>query len=237
MRVTRTRGGVRLSQHGVVVCEMRTSPGATHSVFDVLAALMAVLAPAGRVGVLGFSGGGLMAPLRRLGAQGPVEAVDLDDAAHRLFRRHCGGWAGVVQWEQADALAWLRRQSGKFDLLLEDLSVPEGDDVHKPAVSWRGLPEAMRRRLRPRGVAVFNLLPPGGPWLARMHRIADLFGPGQACVVRFEEYENCVLVAGRAVPSARRLGAWLRAALRRLGSRQAGRVQVRQLRRRTPLRR
>jgi spermidine synthase len=229
MRVTRTRGGVRLSQHGVVVCEMRAVPGPTHSVFDVLAALMAVLAPGGRVGVLGFSGGGLMAPLRQLGADGPVEAVDLDGAAHRLFRRHCGRWAGTVRWEQADALDWLRRRPGKFDLLLEDLSVPAGDDVHKPAVSWRGLPEEMRRRLGPRGVAVFNLLPPGGPWLARVQRMAGLFGPGPACLVRFAEFENCVLVAGRGVPSARRLGRLLRAALRRLGSRQAGRIQVRQL--------
>lgn len=236
MRVTRTRGGVRLSQHGVVVCEMRTAPGPTHSVFDVLAALLAVLAPRGRVGVLGFSGGGLMAPLRHLGAKGPVEAVDLDRAAYRLFRRHCSRWAGPVQWERADALVWLRRRPGTFDLLLEDLSVPAGEDVHKPAVSWRGLPELMRRKLGRRGVALFNLLPPGGPWLGRVHRMAGLFGPGPACVVRFEEFENCLLVAGPAVPSARRLGGLLREALRQLGSRQAGRIRVRQLRPRPPAR-
>ncbi|MFM1770053.1 MAG: hypothetical protein RJA22_2582 [Verrucomicrobiota bacterium] len=227
MRVTRTRGGVRLSQHGVVVCEMRTAPGPTHSVFDVLAALLAVLGPGGREGrrgVLGFSGGGLMAPLRRLGVAGPVEAVDLDRAAYRLFRRHCARWAEPVRWEEADALAWLRRQGGGFDVLLEDLSVPAGDDVHKPAVSWRGLPEAMRRRLAPGGVAIFNLLPPGGPWLQRRDRLAGLFG--RACLVRFAEYENQVLVAGDMLPPVRELGGRLRAALRRLGSRQAGRLRL-----------
>jgi hypothetical protein len=53
--VTLTKHGLRLSQHGVVISELRTTPGPTHSVVDVLAALIAVLAPAGRIGVLGFA--------------------------------------------------------------------------------------------------------------------------------------------------------------------------------------
>jgi hypothetical protein len=31
--------------------------------------------------------------------------------------------------------------------------------VVKPAAAWNELPELIRRRLRPEGVAVFNLLP------------------------------------------------------------------------------
>ena len=59
MDITSTKHGLRLSQHGVVISEMRATPGPTHSVFDVLAALVAVLMPAGRIGVLGFAGGGM----------------------------------------------------------------------------------------------------------------------------------------------------------------------------------
>ncbi len=77
-QVKPTKIGLRLSQHGVVLSEMRTSPGPTHSVFDVLAAALAVLAPNQRIGVLGFAGGGMLAPLRGLGVTGPVEAVALE---------------------------------------------------------------------------------------------------------------------------------------------------------------
>ena len=39
MNITKTEHGLRMSQHGVVITELRTSPGPTHSVADVLAAV------------------------------------------------------------------------------------------------------------------------------------------------------------------------------------------------------
>ena len=78
--ITPTKHGLRLSQHGVVISELRTSAGPTHSVFDVLAAAIAVLAPTGRIGVLGFAGGGMIAPLRGLGVASVIDSVDLDRA-------------------------------------------------------------------------------------------------------------------------------------------------------------
>ena len=74
MDITATRHGLRLSQHGVVISEMRTAAGPTHSVFDVLAALVPLLAPRGRVGVLGFAGGGMMAAHTAPGATVPLGA-------------------------------------------------------------------------------------------------------------------------------------------------------------------
>ncbi len=222
----RTRGGLRLSQHGVVISELRSRPGATHSVWDVLAALIAIFEPAGRVGVLGFSGGGMMAPLRRLGFAGAVDAVDLDRTSHGLFQEHCGSWAGTVRWTHGDAVAWLRAQPRGFAMLVEDLSVPVDGDVIKPAVCWERLPALIRSKLKPGGVAVFNLLPRAdNTWPPDLARLASLFGSTLA--VEFEGFENRVLVAGDAIPSARVLGAHLRNALRRLRSRQAGRVRVR----------
>ena len=89
MDISSTRHGLRLSQHGVVISELRATPGPTHSVFDVLAALVAVLKPAGRVGVLGFAGGSMMAPLRCLGVESEIHSVDLERTGYDLFRRHC----------------------------------------------------------------------------------------------------------------------------------------------------
>ncbi len=229
MDITTTRHGLRLSQHGVVISEMRTSAGPTHSVFDVLAALILVLAPSGRVGVLGFAGGGMMAPLAALGVDRGIDSVDLDQESHALFCRHCPAWAGRVAWEHADAEAWLRRQPSDFSLLMDDLSVPCDGDVTKPAISWEVLPGAMRSRLRTGGITVANLLPPsGGPWEPALSKMAR--GSGTARIIHLDDFVNRILVAGDDLPSARWIGSGLRVGLRRIGSRQAGRIHVRALR-------
>lgn len=226
MKITRTKHGLRLSQHGVVITELRTTPGPTHSVFDVLGALIAVLAPVGRVGVLGFAGGGMMAPLRHLGVEAPIDSVDLDRTGYDLFRRHCPAWSCGVNWQQADALVWLRQQPSGFGLLLDDLSVPREGDVFKPAISWNELPALIRRRLRPAGVGIFNLLPPAeGGWDSHLKQIAGGFRAAQ--ILELAEFENRILIAGDALPSARALSARLRGALRRLRSRQAGKIKLR----------
>ena len=223
--ITPTKHGLRLSQHGVVISELRTSPGPTHSVFDVLAAVTAVLGPPGRIGVLGFAGGGMMAPLRRLGVASVIDSVDLDRAGFDLFRQHCPQWTGGVKWEQADAVAWLRQQPAEFGLLMDDLSVPQDGDVFKPAISWNVLPELMRQRLRPGGFGVFNLLPaPGGTWNVALAGIVSLFEAAR--IITLDEFENRILITGDALPTARELGAQVRGALHRLQSRQAGRIKV-----------
>jgi spermidine synthase len=228
MLVTPTEHGLRLSQHGVVISELRTSPGPTHSVFDVLAASIAVLAPAGRVGVLGFAGGGMMAPLRALGVTAAIHSVDLDRSGYDLFREHCPHWKGGVNWQQADAVAWLQQQPDDFGFLLDDLSVPQDDDVFKPAISWDVLPELMRARLRPGGFGVFNLLPaPDRTWKNDVNKIVERFGAAR--LVYLEDFENRILITGAALPTARELGSLLRQALERLHSRQAGRIQLRTL--------
>lgn len=167
-----------------------------------------------------------MAPLRSLRVDSTMETVDLDRTGYDLFTQHCEQWSGPVRWHQDDAVAWLRRQRQPFAMLIEDLSVPSQGDVIKPAVSWSVLPELIRARLDPRGVAVFNLmLPPSGRWNPDLRRIAGLFR--EAHTVDFDEFENRILVAGDALPSARELGRGLRFALRGLHSRQAERVHLR----------
>jgi len=225
MTIRPTKHGLRLSQHGVVISELRTSPGPTHSVFDLLAALITVLAPAGRLGVLGFAGGGMIAPLRGLGTEAVIDAVDLERSGFDLFRQHCPQWTGGIKWQQAGAVAWLRQQPADFGLLLEDLSVPCAGDIVKPAISWQVLPALIRRHLRPGGVAVFNLFPPpGGKWNPEFQEIVGLFKTART--IRFDTFENRLLVAGDALPTARKLGRDLRDALLQLGSRQARRIHL-----------
>jgi hypothetical protein len=221
-----TKQGLRLSQHGVVISELRTSPGPTHSIFDVLAALIAELAPLGRIGILGFAGGGMMAPLQGLGVKSVIDSVDLDRAGYALFRKHCPEWTRRVKWHQGDAVAWLRQQPARFDLLMEDLSVPKDGDVVKPEVSWKVLPELMRQRLQPGGIGVFNLLPqPACGWQPALEQIVGWFHTAR--IINLDEFENRILVTGEELPDARELGRRLRSALQTLRSRQAKRYQVR----------
>jgi spermidine synthase len=228
MDIVPTRRGLRLSQHGVVISELRTTPGPTHSVFDVLAALIAVFAPSGRLGVLGFAGGGIMAPLRSLGVETAIDTVDLERAGYDLFRQHCPAWAKYVKWRQAEASAWLRQQTPDFCLLLDDLSICHEGDVVKPDISWEVLPQLIRQRLAPGGIGIFNLmLPANGTWNPGLSRVTERFRAAR--VIQLDEFENRIVVASDKLPSARTLGAILRRALHRLGSRQAGRIQVRGL--------
>ncbi len=222
----KTDGGFRLSQHGVVLSEMRTKPGPTHSVFDVLAALVAVLQPVGRLGVLGFAGGSLMAPLRFLGVENAVDSVDLDRAGYDLFARHCAGWAGRLKWKQADANAWLGKQPARFGLVMDDLSIPVDDDVVKPECSWSTLPALMKSRVRTGGVVVSNQLKPDGmSWAVGMKVFEELFDDVQ--VIHLDDFENRIIVAGDGLPPIRETSKWLRAKLKLLGSEQAGLFRMR----------
>ena len=116
---------------------------------------------------------------------------------------------------------------------MDDLSIPHNGDVVKPDLCWDTLPALMQQRLRPGGFAVFNLLPPPeGHWNPGLARIVARFGAAR--IIDLEEFQNRILVVGARLPSARQLGTSVRAALRSLRSRQAGRLRVRTLPLRVP---
>jgi len=227
MKVVRTKRGARLIQGGAVLSEILAKPGATHSLFDLLAALIDRLAPGPRIALLGFAGGGLLAPLRALGFESPIQAVDLDHQAVPLFWELSSDWAGSVTIDESDAAAWLCQQE-PFDLILEDLSIegPEGET--KPEVSWLALPEILAAKLRPGGIAVTNLLPvPNVSWTSLQSELASPFA--EARLLELTEYENRVLVCGETLPEARRLTRDLRLAMERIDSRQARLFRTRRL--------
>lgn len=221
VRVRRTPRGWRLLQHGTVLSEILASPGATQSVFDVLAAAI-LLHPAPRdVAMLGFGGGSTLAALRALGSRARVHAVDLDPTGYRLLDGPSGRWRDPLRWAKTDALPWLRGTRHRFDVILEDLSVPADGDVHKPVATWTEFPALVRTHLRPGGLAVFNLLRPRHTRWA--NGIAQVLAPlGRGVVVTLRDFENRIVVAGLPPGQpARTVGNHLRRHLRSLGSRQA----------------
>jgi len=229
VKVVRTRRGVRIVEHGLVLSEIVDAPGPTDSLFDVLAATVAALAPGPDALVLGFAGGGIVAPLRAMGFGHPVEAVDLSLEGETLFREHAGPWAGRVTVHEGEASRWLTTHRRTWDLILEDLSTAVGRTVTKPAVSLASLPGLMRRRVKPTGVVVTNVLPvPGVAWHALLARLAAPWRGARRLVVHLEDWENRVLLCGR-LPTARLVSQTLRRHLAALGSDQAGGLSVRTL--------
>ena len=228
--VERTRRGARLVQNGSVLSEVLAAPGATDSVFDVLAATVHQFSPADRVGLLGFAGGGMIAPLRAMGCGHTISGVDLDRAGYELFCDLSSGWKRQVRFAQADAVEWLRAARGGFDLLVDDLSVGRDGDVFKPDVSIDTLPALIRLRLKPGGVAVFNLLPPDSrTWAEMTTKVCAPFRFGVQ--VLFESFYNRVVVLGNeALPPARAVSRMLRGALGGIGSKMETDISVRSLR-------
>jgi len=228
--VERTRRGVRLLQNGSVLSEVLSKPGATDSVFDVLAAAVRLFSPGDCVGILGFAGGGLIAPLRAMGGGHNLSGVDLDRVGYDLFCDLSVKWKGEVRFAQADAVEWLRSQRGKFDLLLEDLSIGRDGDVFKPDVSIDALPGLIQSKLKPGGIAVFNLLPADDQtWVGMTAEVCAPFEFGVQ--ILFESYYNRVLVlSNEPLPATREVSRRLREPLVVIDSGMATDISVRSLR-------
>ena len=220
MKVVRTRRGARIVEDDVVLSEILARPGPTHTLFDVLAAAVAALAPGPRFAMLGFAGGGMVAPLRAMGFAHAVDAVDLSREGYSLFREVAGRRLDPVACERADAVAWLRGRRRRYDVVVEDLSTPSPAGVVKPYATFDELPELIRKRLRSGGVAITNLLPlPGTSWSALLARVARPYP--RSVVVQPADYENRILIAGDDLETAADVSRKLRAALRDIGSHQA----------------
>jgi len=230
MKVIQTPSRIRWVEHGAVISDLHTQSGPTHSIFDVLATAIGnlkELQPKDRVAILGFAGGGIIAPLHALRVAASLHACDLDRDSYRLFRRHCPHWASQIRWHHADAAVRLRSQPNDyFSVIVEDLSISSHGDVHKPDVSWTALPRLIRDKLKPDGIAVFNLLRPYMvTWNDAMNNILPHFKAAQ--IIHLDDFENRILIAAQHLPPSTRVGRALRSGLRQIQSRQTGRLGVR----------
>lgn len=226
-RVVRMRRRARVLDGADVVSEVIDHPGATDTLFDVLAACVSALAPGPRVALLGFAAGGMVAPLRAMSFDTPLHAVDLSLDNVGLFRSMSQSWCGDVRVDRADAVTWLRRRRRPFDLIVEDLAISSTHDAVKPDVSLHTLPPLVASRLQPHGVAVTNVLPfPGRAWASVLREIAAPFA--HAYVLHLEEYVNRILLTGH-LPNASTVSRRIREALASIGSTQTRTISVRRL--------
>ena len=228
MRVIRTSYGARVVDGQSFLSKVLNAPGPTDEVFDVLAAAIAE-APTGPVAVLGFAGGGMIAPLRALGDHRPLDAVDLDVSAESLFRELCGAWCGTVRVHRGEAAGWLGRQRTRFAAIADDLSTEGADGATKPRASLEALPAKIAARLRHGGWAVVNTLPVDGvTWVDLIRCVRG--NHADVRVVHLSDHENRVVIAARRLPGARALSDRLRARLAAIDSSQARKIGVRTVR-------
>jgi hypothetical protein len=229
VKVKRTPTGAQLLQGGAILSEIRSWPGPTHSLFDVLAAAIAVFGDESPVALLGFAGGGVVAPLRALGCRAPIMAVDVELFGERIFRELSADWAGDVRVEHEDAALWLQRTRRTFRVVCEDLSVLGVEGETKPAVTVTALPELIARRLSPDGVAIVNLLPVAGvSWRALTAQVVAPFATAR--VITVEGFENRIILAAARLPEPDAVAQALRARLAALRSRAAHGIAVRLVR-------
>ena len=223
IRTRHYKNRVTIEENGCILSELPRSPGPTHSVWDVMAAAVALFATGPRMAMLGFSGGGMVGALRALGCDQQIAGVDLWSEGFDVFEDVAKEWCGPVRFYSEDAVTWLRRQRRRYDVIVEDLSVPENGDIVKPEVSLSPLPDLIRRRINRGGVIISNLLPtPGFTWQTLI--ASARVGPG--VLVEFESYHNRVLLQGSGIGKARQSGRALRENMRILGSALAEDIRV-----------
>ena len=175
----------------------------TYCVWDAIAAPLLWLPPKRRrrILVLGLGGGSVARIARALAPEAEIVGVELDRDVIRLARQHFDLDTLGLKIEIADARKWLEKHdprgsqartgTDRFDAILEDVFVGEGDDVHKP--DW--IPDPAHRiakaLLAPGGILVSNTLD-------EKARITKVMRAQFASVVSIEveDYDNRVLVAG-----------------------------------------
>ena len=168
---------------------------ATHCVWDAIAAPILWLAPKRRrrILILGLGGGSVARLARALAPDAEIVGVELDPEVVRLSREHLDLDQLDVRIEIADALAWLEKAEDSYDVILEDVFMGRGDDVHKP--DW--IPEPAHR-------LAFDLLARGGVFVSntldehlRVERAMRARFPAVVAIAT-EDYDNRVLVGGAA---------------------------------------
>jgi len=228
LRIVPTRRGARMEEDGLILSEILDRPGPTDTLFDVLAAAVAALAPGPDLAMLGFAGGGVVAPMRAMGFGHPIRAVDLSLEGEQVFRSLSVPWCGHVEVYEGEASAWLRRNRTRYDVILEDLSAHTSEGITKPGVSLDVLPALMKTRLRKGGMVVTNVLPvPHQPWTTLLPQLAAPYA--EARVITLDDWENRILLLGDELPAAREAGDAMRRSLDAIGSREAHAFSVRSM--------
>ena len=180
----------------------RPETPATGCVWDALAAPLLALPPRRRrrVLLLGLGGGSVARIVRSLAPEAIVVGVEFDPEVVRQARAHFALDELDLEICIDDALAVLRREKRRFDLVVEDVFIGRGDAVHKP--DWLPHPglDLAAGLLAPGGLLVSNALDEASSIAAALNsRFPGLIR------IEVEDYDSRILVAGPATLDARAL--------------------------------
>jgi spermidine synthase len=206
--VSQGRRGRALRVDGTFASWYAPGSTVTGSVWDALAAPILLVPPDQRrsILVLGLGGGSAARIARALAPRARIVGVERDRQVVRAARRWFDLDDLAVQVVVDDAREYLARTRARHDVVLEDIFVGTGRNLHKP--EWLPSPglDLAARRLRPGGVLASNAIDEA----ARVtHTLQSLFPATLRIDVR--GYDNRIVVGSGRVRS----GSWLRRAVRR----------------------
>lgn len=172
--------------------------------WDLIAA-GALLHPSGRpasILMLGVAGGTALRTLRHLLPEAALTGIDLDGELITLARREMALGETGAEIVIADAYEWMKGNTRKFDVIIDDLYLAGDEDVFRAEQcdgDWLSL---TKRSLAPGGILAINLVTGSG------HRAKQSATRKLVCgrfpAVRSlstEESMNEILVAGEKVAS------------------------------------
>lgn len=199
VEVRKSGDGVALEVEGTFASWYRPGSSVTGSVWDAIAAPLLAL-PAKRrkeILILGVAGGSAARVVRAIAPEAHITGVELFQDVIDAAREHFDLDALRLDLVIGDALAFLRDDERRFDLILEDVFVGVGRSVHKPG--WLPQPghELAKSRLEPGGLLVSNTLDEASEVAQSMKKLF----PG-VLRIEVEEYENVIVVGGPATLSA-----------------------------------
>ncbi|HXY38972.1 MAG TPA: fused MFS/spermidine synthase [Vicinamibacteria bacterium] len=225
VRVRRTPAGLELRVDGTLASVSRPGRALTGVVWWALAAPVLLLPSRRReVLLLGLAAGSVARALRQLDPGAHLVGVERDREVLRLAREEFGLDALEVEVVVEDALAWLRRERQRFDMVVEDLFLGPARSVHKPEwLAGEGY-RLIRQRLRRDGLLVSNTI-------HEMSQIVRAAAPvGRVLSLDVRDYHNRIVVAGRDLPPAREVRRRLAASSEPALARALRRLRVRQRR-------
>ncbi len=207
VEVRRVRDGLELRVDGTLASFYRPGGGVTGVVWWALAAPVLLLRPRRprRALLLGLGAGSVARALRALDPEAEIVGVECNGEVVRAARRHFGLARLKLELVVEDALAYLRRERGRFDMIVEDLFVGPSRTVRKPEWLLGEGYRLIRRRVRGDGVLVSNTI-------HETSRLVDALAPLGWPIVSFDAHGhwNRIVVCGPELPPPRAIARRLR---------------------------
>ncbi|MGI8605503.1 MAG: spermidine synthase [Verrucomicrobiales bacterium] len=173
------------------------------------AALLRAAGPPQSLLMLGLAGGTSLRILRHLLPELQITAVEIDRQIVELADRHMNLAELGLKVHFADAYQWLRGNTGRFDVVVDDVYGVTAEDVARPGAYDSGTRDALLGSVASEGLLVVNLVTGRGhrQLQSSFRRFFRLNFPS-ASSVSTPAGANEALVGGGEIRNARALAEW-----------------------------